>query len=885
MKLNRKNVKKALKTFRFEDLFIEELGWDIVNQSPINIVVSENSYTLEAIAQKRGMIAYHCIPNNGQLPDHTNRRKIDKEITQYTREHFIIYGDKSEQLQIWQWIRREPGKPQASREFRYYTDKSGEALIQKLETIAVDIYEEEKLTLVDVTRKTRKAFDVNKVTNKFFEDFKKEHATFLNLIKGITSKFDQEWYTSLILNRLMFIYFMQKKGFLDGDINYLRNRLEECKNTKGQDEFYSFYRYFLLRLFHDGLGSQDRTDELEKLLGRVPYLNGGLFEVHQIEQNYPDIQISDVAFEKIFNFFDQYNWHLDDRPLRSDNEVNPDVLGYIFEKYINNKQMGAYYTKEDITGYISKNCIIPYLFDAAKQAYPDAFSANSPVWKLLSDDPNRYIYESVQKGVDLDLPDAIAVGINDVSQRTRWNEPATDDYALPTEIWREHISRRQRCLEIRQKLNNAEVTEINDLITYNLDIRQFAQDAITNSEDPKLIWVFYETLEKMSVLDPSCGSGAFLFAALNILDTLYDGCLERMQSFLEDGQADKYERQFQEILERVEHHQNRRYFILKSIMINNLYGVDIMEEATEICKLRLFLKLASQVEPDEDKENWGIEPLPDIDFNIRAGNTLVGFASYEGVKKAVEGEKQMKLDLFSDMDRIDQKAQAVDKTFQEFRNLQTQKNTDGEVIAVKKKALTDNLEELRGELDQYLADECERGQSKNTQKFKKWKESHQPFHWFVEFYRIIKNGGFDTIIGNPPYVEYSKVKKDYQIKDYETEKCGNLYAFMIERSLQLTGNQSYFSMIIPISMVGNKRFKDVRKMLLNKGINWVSFFSGDTHPGTLFSGVQQNLCILINKISVNKQLFTSDFIRFFDSDNDRLFLFEVKLNYFKSLLL
>ena len=204
----------------------------------------------------------------------------------------------------------------------------------------------------------------------------------------------------------------------------------------------------------------------------------------------------------------------------------------------------------------------------------------------------------MQKGVDLDLPDAIAVGINDVSQRTRWNEPATDDYALPTEIWREHISRRQRCLEIRQKLNNAEVTEINDLITYNLDIRQFAQDAITNSEDPKLIWVFYETLEKMSVLDPSCGSGAFLFAALNILDTLYDGCLERMQSFLEDGQADKYERQFQEILERVEHHQNRRYFILKSIMINNLYGVDIMEEATEICKIRLFLKLASQVEPD-----------------------------------------------------------------------------------------------------------------------------------------------------------------------------------------------------------------------------------------------------------------------------------------------
>ncbi|MFH0731237.1 MAG: hypothetical protein V2B19_33440 [Pseudomonadota bacterium] len=56
-------------------------------------------------------------------------------------------------------------------------------------------------------------------------------------------------------------------------------------------------------------------------------------------------------------FFDQYRWHLDERPLRADNEINPDVVGYIFEKYINQKQMGAYYTKEDITEYIS-NCDI-----------------------------------------------------------------------------------------------------------------------------------------------------------------------------------------------------------------------------------------------------------------------------------------------------------------------------------------------------------------------------------------------------------------------------------------------------------------------------------------------------------------------------------------------
>ncbi len=86
-----------------------------------------------------------------------------------------------------------------------------------------------------------------------------------------------------------------------------------------------------------------------------------------LESAYPGIEIPDEAFERLFAFFNEYHWHLDNRPLRKDNEINPDVLGYIFEKYINQKQMGAYYTKEDITEYISKNTIIPYLFDAAAQ--------------------------------------------------------------------------------------------------------------------------------------------------------------------------------------------------------------------------------------------------------------------------------------------------------------------------------------------------------------------------------------------------------------------------------------------------------------------------------------------------------------------------------------
>ena len=117
--------------------------------------------------------------------------------------------------------------------------------------------------------------------------------------------------------------------------------------------------------------------DLKNLLGDVPYLNGGLFDVHELEQHNPKIDIPDEAFERIFGFFDQYEWTLDTRPLRNDKEINPDVLGYIFEKYINQKQMGAYYTKEDITDYISRNTIIPYLFDEAPKKCAVAFQPGS----------------------------------------------------------------------------------------------------------------------------------------------------------------------------------------------------------------------------------------------------------------------------------------------------------------------------------------------------------------------------------------------------------------------------------------------------------------------------------------------------------------------------
>src|SRR5262249_26288356 len=105
-----------------------------------------------------------------------------------------------------------------------------------------------------------------------------------------------------------------------------------------------------------------------------------------------------------------------------------------------------------------------------------------------------------------------------------------------------------------------------------------------------LLRAFWHVIERATILDPTCGSGAFLFAALNILEPLYDACLERMEAFVaehdrsrEKPRVDKYA-DFRKVLASVAAHPNRRYFMLKSIILNNLFGVDIMEEAVEICK-------------------------------------------------------------------------------------------------------------------------------------------------------------------------------------------------------------------------------------------------------------------------------------------------------------
>lgn len=836
MALTKKIFASYIKAFKFSELF-NEMGWnkDKTNQP---IVVDASTFSLKGLAEKQGFKILICSPDErGLIPDYALRKKIETKVTKLFQEHLIIYVDAKNQEQVWQMVVRQIGKPTKISETSYHVTQDPELLYQRASGIIFEIDEEENITIVDVTQRMTENFQQNneRVTKQFYERFSKEHLSFLKFIKGIEDNVSKEWYASLMLNRLMFCYFIQKKGFLDSNKNYLRDKLKASQEKKGKNKFYSFYRSFLLSLFHHGLGAPNHSKELKDEIGKVPYLNGGLFEEHEVEAGNPKIDIDDKAFERIFDFFDQYEWHLDTRHTANGRDINPDVIGYIFEKYINDRaQMGAYYTKEDITDYISKNCILPFLFDETKRHVAKPFEPRSDIWNLLRSFPEKYINQAVQHGIENTLPPEIACGINDVSSRTEWNKAAISEFALPNEIWREVVDRRKRYQIQKSTIEKGEITSLIDFIVHNLNVSQFVEDVIANTNDPEFLKEFYKALTRVTIIDPTCGSGAFLFAAMNILEPLYRACIERMRAFVEDEDRINKEQRatfshkhkfFRDVLGNIQspQHPNLQYFIYKSIILRNLYGVDVMKEAVEIAKLRLFLKLVATVDADYGKPNLGLEPLPDIDFNIRTGNTLIGFATESELDKVLIETIEGSMAKSAIMEQME----LVSMAYKHFKDDQVTIK-DYTTIKNDKRDLKNRLDSLNDQLNKLLHRQYA------SIKFKKWIDTHQPFHWFAEFYEIIsEKRGFDVIIGNPPYIQNNKI--EYSLDHYKTKDCGNLYPTVIERSVSLCNKNGHKGFIVPVSSISTDGYESLQKILFSRDLFFSSF---DDRPSKLFDGLE-----------------------------------------------
>ena len=225
-------------------------------------------------------------------------------------------------------------------------------------------------------------------------------------------------------------------------------------------------------------------------------------------------------------------------------------------------------------------------------------------------------------------------------------------------------------------------------------------------------------------------------------------------------------------------------------------------------------------------------------------------ANQDAKLKDAEGRTQGKLlGLEANVDefkRIEEAVESVDKGFMLFQQMQDEFGMNAAAFREQKRVLSERLQTLRVQLDRFLATDYDKKNLRSETVFEKWRESHQPFHWFVEFFGILDGGGFDVIIGNPPYVELSDIIGRYSIQQLSLVQTGNLYSLCLERFTQLLHRTARLGAIVPISSISTPRMLPLMQ-LLQRHFYPLHLSNFAVRPGKLFVGVDMNLTIIVGK--------------------------------------
>ena len=535
----------------------------------------------------------------------------------------------------------------------------------------------------------KESFSVDALSDEFFNEY---HIHYDRIVAELTRQGKSgavyHDYVKKLMGRIVFLYFLQKKGWLCGDTNFMYNTFLSSNRQ------HDYLESVLEPLFFGILNTKPAKREQvfvkngwqQSLVGKwasVPYLNGGLFERDEIDKM--NIKLPASLLDNLFNFLASYNFTVDENdPDDAEIGVDPEMLGKIFESLLeDNKAKGAFYTPKEIVRYMCKESLIAHL--ASK------------------------------------LPD-----VSDAVIRTFVE---THEMQPELEPYRETLSK---------------------------------------------------TLREVKICDPAIGSGAFPMGLLNELwrcrEALSTSLAVEMQNF-------------------ASLQPSHRADLKREIIENNIYGVDIERGAIDIARLRFWLSIV--VDSEEP------QPLPNFDYKFMQGNSLI--ESYGGYdlsrisarqRGGQSKSTQLLLGLDSDLNRKN-----LQRLMRDYFSV-----TDHKQKAVMRQAINDEVKRLIlnsvGGTPSFLAKLDQLDPSAN-QEF---------FLWHTWFKDIFDKGGFDIVIGNPPYVV---VEANGKYRNYETESSLDLYAYFYERAVKLLKSNGIISFITSSLFVKGLKYTSLRSFLEN----------------------------------------------------------------------
>ena len=632
--------------------------------------------------------SYVKIEHSAKLDDATGKVKLDKELTPAKRYSFLV------------------GKH----------ENSHTAQAQLVDLLEMDYANP---TVEDI----EKAFSIEKVTREFFEQYKDLFVRLSEVLaeqshfqkeadeekrKQIVAKFAKK-----LLGQIVFLYFLQKKGWLGvkegedwgkGERRFLQKLFDDADES-GQN----YYVKKLQFLFYEALAN-DRKDQFDpsyyqRFACRIPFLNGGLFEAdydwQKITVDIPNSIFSNEEKNKagdegtgILDVFNRYNFTIkEDEPLEKEVAIDPEMLGKVFENMLEiteRKSKGAFYTPREIVHYMCQESLIHYLCGEVEKQTSSSVSKDD-------------IETLVRKGI-------FAIE-NDERILAKGKETDKYKFKLPQSI-----------------RDNAGL----------IDAR----------------------LADIKICDPAIGSGAFPVGMLHEI-------VHARQALAPHLPAAK---------------RLRPYDLKKHTIAHSIYGVDIDPSAIDIARLRLWLSLVV----DEDDYN-SIDALPNLDYKIVRGNSLIGFPEH-WESPAFQTIEDLKKQFFAETNhdkKIEQKSQ-IDAEIQ-----------------------------------------------------KRMINSKQVFGYKIDFdFRLVfsevwhHRRGFDIVIGNPPYVDSEEMTRKNlnrnKMKELYKSTKGNwdLFVPFIEKGVTITAQSGVFSYIIPNKLISAKYAEQIRKYLSDYQIHEIRDYSG-----------------------------------------------------------